>query len=215
MKRPSWTYPTIKKHITTACAAGLLLLTMSASAGLITFDTLGSSDLGAPVPSGYEQLQWDNFYVLNGITNEYNPSGYQKGVISRNNVVFNGDAFPASIYVGRGGSFTPLTAYVTAAWNDNLKLQVEGYLRGRRVFSLTYKLSAIRPTLIKLGGLKVDELVFTSSGGINHGYGHSGEQFALDNLQVTKVNPGTIVPTIVPEFSSKNPGAADPSAVSE
>jgi hypothetical protein len=209
MKRPSWTYPTIKKHITTACAAGLLLFTLSASAELITFDTLGDGD---PIPAGYSRLQWDNFSTLDAVTE--GTSGYLAGMKSKRNVAYNRYGSPARIYVGLNGSFTPLTAYVTAAWNDNLQLQVEGYLRGRRVFSRTYKLSATKPTIIKFG-LRVDELYFTSSGGTNHGYGGGGTHFAMDNLQVTSVNPGAPVPTVVPEFSSKNPGAADSSTVSE
>jgi hypothetical protein len=144
-----------------------------------------------------------------------NPSGYQKGVKSRNNVVYNGGANPAGISVGPGGSFIPLSAYATAAWNDNLQLHVEGYLRGRLVFAMTYKLSATKPTLIKLGGRRVDELVFTSFGGTNHGYGYYGEHFAMDNLQVTSVNPGTIIPGVVLKSSSQNPGAADSYTASE
>jgi hypothetical protein len=188
MKKQNREYSTIKKYVATVCAIGLLWFTMAASASLITFESLG---FDVPIPAGYGSLQWENFYSLDATA--VGPSGYLAGMISKTNVAFNADGNPARIYVGRGGSFTPLTAYATAAWNDNLKLQVEGYLRGRRVFNVTYKLSATRPTLIKLGGLKVDELIFTSSGGTNHGYGSGGTHFAMDNLQVTRVNPGVIL----------------------
>jgi hypothetical protein len=217
MKRPSWTYPTIKKHLTTACAAGLLLLTLSATTAfgnaLLTFDSLVSS---SAVPGGYGDLNWENFYALDAVNYGTNPSGYLAGMKSANNVLYNGGGSPARIYAGPGGSFIPLTAYATAAWNDNLRLQVEGYLRGRRVFSFTYKLSATRPTLIKLGGQKVDELVFNSYGGTDHaGYPGSGRHIALDNVSIKSVNRGTPVPAIVPEFSSKDTGAADSSPASE
>jgi hypothetical protein len=185
---------TARKLVATTCAAGLLLFTMAAGAGLITFESLGFDD---PIPAGYGSLQWENFSSLDATA--VGPSGYLAGMISKTNIAFNVDGNPARIYVGHGGSFTPLTAYTTAAWNDNLKLQVEGYLRGRLVFSMTYKLSATKPTPIKLGGRKVDELVFTSFGGTDHGYGGGGTHFAMDNLQVTRVNPGVSVPTLVEE----------------
>jgi hypothetical protein len=216
MKKSNWTCLPIKKYIATVCASSLLSFTLSAGAGLIAFDELPNTTTGLSVPPSYQQLVWSNFGYVNGVDCYLNPSGYQKGVKSRNNVVYNSGGAPASISVGPGGSFVPLSAYVTAAWNDNLQMQVEGYLRGRLVFSMTYKLSATKPTPIKLGGRKVDELVFTSFGGTPHsGYPGSGEHFALDNLQVTSLNPGTMVPAIIPEGSSKNPGAAGPSTLSE
>jgi hypothetical protein len=215
MKKSNWTCLSIKKYIATVCASGLLSFTLSAGAGLITFDELPNTTAGLWVPPSYQQLVWSNFGYVNGTDYSSNPSGYQRGVVSRHNVAFNSGGTPASISVGPGGSFVPLSAYVTAAWNDNLQLQVEGYLRGRRVINRTYKLSATKPTIIKFG-VRVDQLVFTPSGGTPHsGYPGIGSNFALDNLQVTSVNPGTMVPGIVPEFSGKNPGAAAPSTLSE
>jgi hypothetical protein len=184
MKRQNWTYLTMKKFAAAVCAAGLLLFTMSAGAGLITFDSLGNAE--APIPDGYAQLQWDNFYSLDGV--HYGPSGYQRGVISRDNVAFNASGNPASISTP-GGFFTPYTAYVTAAWTDRLVLTVKGYYRGRPVLNRSYILRTTKPTLIKFG-VKVDQLVFSTS---------NNSQIAMDNLQIASVNPGVPVRAIEAE----------------
>ena len=170
----------IRKYVAATCGVCLFLFTLSANAGLLTFDTLGDR---SPIPSGYGGLEWNNLYALDGLTYDV-PSGYKPGVVSKSNVVYNGGGSPASIYVSNG-SFTPVLAYLTAAWNDNLKVQAKGYLRGRLVFNRTYTLSATKPLLVVFGA-KVDELDFSSSGGTPHlAYGASpGYQFALDNLLV-------------------------------
>jgi hypothetical protein len=179
MKKQSWKYFVGRKLIATACGAGLLLFTgMSASAGLIAFDTLGDGDA---IPSGYSKLQWDNFSTLDAVAE--GASGYRAGMISKKNVAYNRYGEPASIYV-KNGSFKPVMAFMTAAWNDNLEVQIDGYLKGRLVFSHTYILSATKPTLIVFGGARVDTLDFTSSGGTYHGYYGHGEHFAMDNLLV-------------------------------
>lgn len=175
MKKTSW------KYIVAACSACLFLFTASANAGLLTFDTLGTGE--SVIPSGYGGLQWDNFYSLDGLTYGQ-PSGYTPGVVSKSNVAYNGSGAPASIFVDQG-SFTPVLAYLTAAWNDNLKVQVKGYLRGRLVLNRTYTLSATKPMLVVFGP-RVDELDFSSSGGTAHSAYHTdpGYQFAMDNLLV-------------------------------
>jgi hypothetical protein len=192
MKKLNWKCPTVKKMIVAACATGLLLFTMAAGTGLLNFDDLPNDTEGLAVPPGYGNLQWDNLYCVNGLTNTYNPSGYQTGVVSKDNVIFNGYGYPARIYVLSGGSFTPLTAYVTAAWSNNLKFEAKGYFRGRLVMSRSFILKTAKPTLVKFG-VQVDELVFSTSNGPH------GTHFAMDNLQVTRVNPGVSVPTIVEE----------------
>jgi hypothetical protein len=187
MKKISWKSAPMGRLVAAACATCMILFTMSATVvhAQITFDNLPNSTGGTPVPNGYSGLQWDNFYVVNGENNQYNPSGYQAGVVSRNNDVFNGFGETAEAYVN-SGSFTPVYAYMTAAWNDNLQVEVTGYLRGKKVFDHTYTLSATRPTLCVFA-VTVDTLDFNSSGGTPHaGYSGGGEHFAMDNFLVAK-----------------------------
>jgi len=190
MKKISWKSALVGRLVGAACAMFLILFTMSATvanAALLTFDTLGDD---TTVPSGYGGLMWNNFYSLDGVNYDGNPSGYEAGVVSPNNVAFNGFGSPASITI-KSGFFKLNSAYLTGAWNDNLVVTVKGYIistRGVRIliYSHSYRLSATHPTLIKFTPVIVQEVDFISSGGTPHeGYTGSGEHFAIDNLNVT------------------------------
>jgi hypothetical protein len=170
MKKMTWKNIVAGNLVAAACGACLFLLTLPAHAGLLTFDTLGNLDVA--IPNGYGNLLWDNFNSLDG-AHYYRTSGYLYGVKSKNNVAFNSYGEPASIFV-ESGSFTPVMAYMTAAWTDKLKLHVQGYLRGRLVLNRTYTLSTTKPLLVVFG-VKVDELDFSTS---------DTSQFVMDNLLV-------------------------------
>src|SRR6476659_4147478 len=72
-----------------------------ASPVVYTFDDL----LGWPWPNPYGGLNWNNFLPENVpvVTAEFGPSGYQAGLISPGNVVYNSGGNPASI--SRSGAF--------------------------------------------------------------------------------------------------------------
>ncbi len=187
MKKLSWKNVLTGKLVAAACGACLFLFTLPANAGLLTFDTLPNNTEGLAVPSNYGGLQWQNLFCVNGLTNIYNPSGYQAGLVSKNNDVFNGFGNSASIYVD-SGLFILNSVSLTGAWNDNLQVQITGFFRGRQVYNHTFTLSATKPTSIHLG-IVADEVDFASFGGTKHtAYeGGSGEQFAMDNVNVIVV----------------------------
>jgi hypothetical protein len=137
----------------------------------------------AAVPNGYRGVNWNNFVALNGLTYVGNPSGYQAGVISRNNVAFNNFANPASI--SSPTPFNLFSGWATAAWNDNLTLEVKGYVNGLLTYDQTYTLSATTPQFITFNMINVTEVDFSSSGGTSHGYGGGGTHFAIDDLTIT------------------------------
>ena len=176
MKKLSW------KNIAAVCGACLFLFTMPAHAELINFDVFNTSTNDVMVPDGYDNLQWDNFYTTDGAT--FGGSGYHAGVISKNNVAYNSYGDPADIFVA-SGSFKHVMAFFTAAWNDNLQLEIKGYLNGRLVFNKTFTLSATKPTPIVFG-VRVDTLDFRSYGGTPHLAYHntSHYQFAMDSFIV-------------------------------
>jgi hypothetical protein len=187
MKKISWKSAPMGRLVAAACATCMILFTMSATvahAQLLNFDDLnGNTEQG--VPSGYGNLQWENLYALNTQTYDLNPSGYRAGTVSPPNVLYNGGGESAEVYVN-SGSFTPVYAYMTAAWNDNLQVEVTGYLRGKKVFDHTYTLSALKPTICVFA-VTVDTLDFNSFGGTHHaGYPGNGEHFAMDNFLVAK-----------------------------
>ena len=168
----------------------LAIAAMPAFATTITFDDLGSAM--APIPNGYNGLNWDNFWTLDIVyERQYTgPSGYDAAVISPNNVAFNGFGNPALV----SDTLVDLnSAYLTAAWNDNLSVTVIGSFLGNTLYDNTYLLSATTPTLINFNYLGVDSVQFISSGGTHHnGYdGGNGTNFAMDNLVI---NQTTTVP---------------------
>lgn len=160
--------------------------------GLVTlgFDDLPGTIL--PIPNGYGNLNWNNFSYLDGVNYYGNPSGYQNGVVSPNNVAYNAFGDPASIY---SHPFQVLNGYITAAWNDGLNIDIVGYLAGNPVISGNFNVDTSGPTYFyATAPVWIDDIVFTSSGGVNHGFGGGGTQFALDDLTVyTTPEPGTLL----------------------
>lgn len=166
------------------------MLCLGVAAGLradpvIKFDDLPSNFVS--VPPGYHGLNWSNLTYMDGVNYFGNPSGYQVGVVSSNYVIF-GDG--VDIGVISAGMFDLVSAYVTAAWNDNLQFVAKGYIKGTLVYNQTNILSATAPTLVHFNFYGVDEVDFTASGGSPHaGYGGAGTWFALDNLSVMTYVP--------------------------
>ncbi len=141
------------------------------------------------MPQGYNNLNWTNFDYLNSVANRN--SGYGAGMVSFAKVAYNPGGAPASI--SSSSPFALFSAYLTAAWNDNLQVEVQGYVGTTLIYDNKYTLSATSPTLIHFNYVGVTSVNFISSGGTPHiGYTGSGKQFAMDNVSVylTPVPPG-------------------------
>jgi uncharacterized repeat protein (TIGR01451 family) len=181
-------------------AVGLSAWTgFSATNQPISFDDLPGS--GDQVPPGYHGLTWSNIYCLSGIG--YPNSGYMAGTVSPPNVAYNGYGDPASIE--STGQVNLVSAYLTAAWNDNLQVLAQGYAGDTLVYNNTYTLSSTSPTLINFNYFGVTRVTFTSFGGTpNPAYGGGGTHFAMDNVviqdRVTASVP--IAPTNSDTFSN-------------
>ncbi|MGD0262730.1 MAG: immunoglobulin domain-containing protein [Verrucomicrobiota bacterium] len=179
-----------------AASLGAVLVVLPSGAQVLTFDDLPETVNGLAVANGYGALNWNNFGEIDGLglANYVGPSGYTAGVVSPNNVVFNGDGLPASIS-SAGAPFNLDSAYLTAAWNDNLQVQAFGFVGSNNLaFSNTWTLSATAPTLVQFNYTNVTEVDFVSSGGAPHpGYSGSGEHFVMDNLAVSFVGSVLII----------------------
>lgn len=164
---------------------------------VLTFDDLattnqiqiynGSTYYYSEVPTNYQGLVWSNFGVTAGVIDTN--SGYQAAVVSPQNVVFNRNGDPASI--NSATPFSAVSAYLTAAWNDNLQVEALGYAAGALIYDHIYTLSAVAPTLFTFNYQNVDQIFFQAFGGSPHsGYSYSdppytgGTWFAMDNLIV-------------------------------
>ncbi len=148
------------------------------------FDAL-SCGPGIFIPGGTGGLDWGNGGCLNGPNYVNNPSGYAAGATSAPNVALNNAGTPMTLTRNGGGLFSLTAGQFTGAWNDNLNLNIQGFLNSNLVATVPATLSAIQPTLLDLSALaNVDRVVFTASGGTPHpAYGTIGAtHFALDDL---------------------------------
>ena len=149
----SWIQSNVFKLLSSLVVAVTLLVGVTrASADVLTFDDLPESDAGAAVPNGYGGFNWGNFYYVDtaAFTSSYGPTGYAAGTVSPNSVAANGFGTPASIVVTSSTSFTFDGAYLTAAWNDGLSVEVQGYNSGNLIDDTTVYPSATAPTFTHL-----------------------------------------------------------------
>ena len=187
------TLPNMMKSIRTLLVTQTVLalggLAFANTNSLVTFDELTPTASGLAVPANYASLNWSNFFYIDGVNYAGNPSGFQAGVVSSNNVAYNAAANPAGIV---GGLFDLNSAYLTAGWNDNLEVEAKGYIGGVLSYDQTYSLSATARTLIQFNYLGVDQVDFVSSGGSHHaGYGGTGTNFVMDNVDLTLYIPSS------------------------
>ena len=170
----------MKKALLALAILALPVMALPAQTTL-TFDDIGCGICA--VPNGYGGLNWNNFYALN--TTSEPPSGYHPGTTSGQYVAFNGSGVPASVTQG-SDPFAFNSGQFTAAWNDNLNLDVTGLVGGVPTYFASYILSATAPTLLTFNWANLSEVDFISSGGTQHsGYDQgSGTQFALDDLTI-------------------------------
>jgi hypothetical protein len=165
-----------------AAAVGLLLsvgLTGSAAAATLDFEGITTATI-APVRPGYGGLTWSSeFSVLNSATYHVQPSGYSYGTVSGNYVAFNSNGFDVAV---TDGAFDFVGAYLTAAWNNDLQITVEGLLAGSLIYSQTITTDPYGPHWFTFDYTGIDELRFSSFGGTSAGFDGQGTHFAMDDF---------------------------------
>ncbi len=184
----------------TAVAAALFVLAFSvpsANASVITFDDypVPGTD-GATIVDGYKGLNWDEFGALNAMNYVSNPSGYEAGTVSPNNVAYNRFGHDATI--SSSSLFNLNSAYFTGAWRDDLNLSVTGYLDGVEQYSNTFVLASTSPSFITFNWANINSVVFSTEGGLRNPEYTKGDgmQFAMDDLDISSVP----VPAALPLF---------------
>jgi len=172
-----------------ACVLAGTAATGRAQLTLLTFDDLPDTANGLAVPSDYGGLHWQNVGYLDVPLHYGNqPNGYQAGMVSAPIVIYNRGGNLATI--SRSTPFDFVSAYLTAAWYDNLQVEVLGYAGNTLTYSNVYAPSATAPARIDFDYLGVDEVTFSSFGGTLHpGYSNGGEMFVMDNLMVNIPEP--------------------------
>ncbi len=174
------------RNIFPACFVALSLAS-PASAGLITFDNIRHANGFSEdaIPTGWAGFDWSSrFWWTDSQTAP--DTGYQFGIVSAPNVVFN--AAGAKVSFRRKTLFELDSFYLTAAWRNGLEVEVTGFRHNVEVDSTTFIVNASGPTLETLDW-EVNKVTFRSFGGTSAGYdgGIDGNQFVLDNLMLSPV----------------------------
>lgn len=137
-----------------------------------------------PIPNGYGGLTWANFNYRNGLAGV--PSGFTFGIVSGDQVAYNLDGGPAALW---GSVMDVQSGFFTAAWRNDLVLDVYGFRSGAPLYGSEFLLNTTTPTFAALNFLGVDAIVFQTSGGTDAGFGTDGTQFVLDNFTFAAVQP--------------------------
>ncbi len=177
METSNW----LKKLSFATSGAAIIALSTSgaAQAVVLTFDDVSDTSSYVPIYNGYGGFNWDNFYVQN--RTNVPGSGYDKGTVSGNYTAFNAWANMAQV---NNSLFDFNGTYLTAAWNDGLSVLVEGLKNGTSLYSKTVVVDTTDPTWFDFDFLGIDQLKFSSFGGVhnpNLTYGQ-GTHFAMDNF---------------------------------
>jgi hypothetical protein len=171
--------------------AALLAVSFAAQANVVTFDDIAGN--GSAVVSGYNGVNWNNFYVLDGVADTN--SGYQNGVVSANNVAYNAYANPASISAASNAGFSLSDGFFTAAWNNGLTVTASAVFENATTATKSFTLDTTGPIDEFFGWNDLASVTFSSAGGTSAGLKGAGAHFALDNLNLAQTaavpEPGT------------------------
>lgn len=167
--------------VAAAMGAALTFGVGQAGAVTITFDDQASL---VELEDGYADLQWDGFFTINGGV-EFGDSGFENGAVSDGTVASNIGGEPASF--SSATLFTLNDFFLTAAWSNDLNVQVVGRRGGVDIFTTNLVVDYDGPTHVVLGWESIDEVFFVSSGGVDANFDDPGEgtHFAIDNLTLT------------------------------
>jgi len=168
----------------------VFLLVCCARAGhatVLTFEGLPAQQIATE----YGGLVWNNMVAVNTTSLSF-PSGLNKGRVSGDYVAFNYRSLEASVSMAEG-AFDFYGVFLTAVWNNNLSIDVQGWRNGSRVYDTVVTVGADAPSYFDFNYQDIDAVTFKSYGGVRANYIGSGTQFAMDNFAFKPVpEPGTM-----------------------
>ena len=163
----------VGKRAFRALAVFLVLVTVAgrAEGRVLTFDDVRVG--WGSIWDGYGGFDWDVFQVCQ--RSEGDTRGYSTGVVSGEYAAWNDGGMTATL---NDGAFDFYGAYFSAAWSYDLDITVVGYRDGMWQYSKTVEgASRSGPTWVDFGWEGVDELVFSTPGGL-------GYQFVMDDFTI-------------------------------
>jgi hypothetical protein len=162
----------------------------------IDFEELAPADyFGSLVPDGYKDLDWNNTFYVNFSNNGYNPSGYENVNNSPINSAYDGYADGMS-FSNPDEDFDLVSAYMAAAWNNDLEVTVNAYDDDVLVGTATLVLDPTKE-LIDFSLYADANNRFTSIDTVEivgeGGTGVGGEHVAMDDIVLAYGEPGDLI----------------------
>lgn len=163
----------------------LSLVTSSAAATVVTFDDLTPPvipNTGFDLPTFYNGLNWgQGTRGIVGCSSYFTQdTGYCRGRASGDNVMYSYGL--NTVTKADSSAFDFNGAYLTAAWNDNLNVELKGYVGNTVAYNFLTTISDHVPTYFNVNFIGIDRLTINSFGGINPGTPGSGTHVAIDNF---------------------------------
>jgi hypothetical protein len=179
-------------HMKKIALAALLAASFGlAHAEVLTFEGVSTH---SGIPAGYGGLNWSNFYTLNVVPGYYENSGYSHALESGTFLAFNGGGAPASISATSAAGFALTDGFFTGAWNNGLNITAQATFENGTTATNSFLVNTSGPKDVVFDWTGLKSVTFTSSGGTQQaGFGGSGTQFAIDNLNATPVPEPTSV----------------------
>ncbi len=167
--------------------AGLCLVSVAASASQITFDNgLNFQSAGFSVAGGnFGEVHCPSYFTQD--------TGYCRGLVSGDYTGYM-EGVNTITKIG-GGAFDFNSVYLTAAWNHNLTVQINGLVNGVVKYATTITgLNDDFSTLYTFDYLGITSLQVITSGGVDAGTPGGGRHVALDNVVLDGVPATAKVP---------------------
>jgi hypothetical protein len=156
-----------------AVLSSVFAFASAASATVITFDTPTSITGSGLLFSQANPLKCSTYFTQD--------TGYCRGLASGDFTAF----FYGTTTVTKngGGLFDFNGSYLTAAWNDNLNIDVKGYKNNVLVYTQTKVVSDDFATYFAFNYMGIDRLTMTGFGGVDAGTPGGGEFVAMDDFR--------------------------------
>ena len=180
----------IKKSLAITLALSFGFIGSAAThAAVITFDDLPNIEFADVISNGYQGFDWSWFNYIDKFA--LPNTGFEQGVVSGKYAAYNDFAATATT---SGSPFDFNGAYLTAAWNDGLNIEVSGFVNGIGQYTKTVVVNTAQAQWFDFNFYGVDTLSFRSYGGErNPQLDNDGEHFILDNFTYNEPRSATQV----------------------
>ena len=154
----------------------------------IPFDNIvNQSSVSGTIPNGYYNLNWNNIQYINVST--ILDGGYQTLMSVPPYVIHNPTGSAMTITSTNGTRFFFNSFNTTAAWRNNLLMNIQGYRSGTLTFNFTTPIFVSNQTVVRCSSSvcsDLDTLIISTSRRITvSGLNGTGTQMVIDDFCVS------------------------------